>query len=175
MTHPHDEAARGGGVYVGRAAAREAVALVAPMMEGALGRRDVVGSGFLYVVVMDPACEAGAASFDEAVLYEQGFGDRTQWDADYAAFARAKARLSWLTGRDGRTVQALLPHLLRDGDTALSGGVCLDGIVVGVSGAFPEFDELFAGAVALALRALARQARQADKATTLRASAERTR
>ena len=97
-----------------------------------------------------------------------------RYRADYAAFARAKARLSWLTGRDGRTVQALLPHLLRDGDTALSGGVCLDGIVVGVSGAFPEFDELFAGAVALALRALARQAREADDATTLRASAERT-
>lgn len=153
-----------GSHYLTPAVAERAVALVAPMVEAARADPEVVGSGFLYVVVMDPGKPPASASFEDAVLYERAFGDRERWDADYAAFARAKAHLSWRTGRDGRVMQECYPHLLRTGDTVLGGGVCVDGIVVGVSGAFPAFDEAFAGAVAFALRALARHARQAEPA-----------
>jgi len=158
------DGSRGGSHYLGPDLARQAVSLAAPMMEHALADREVVGSGFLYIVVMDPGRRPGECSFEEAVLHEQAFGDRSRWDADYAAFARAKAKLSWRTGHDGRTVQECLPQLLRTGDTVLAGGVCLDGIVVAASGAFPVFDEAFAGTVALCLRALARRAREAETA-----------
>lgn len=150
--------------YVTAALARKAIAMAAPMIEARLADRDVVGSGFLYLVVMDPGRPPGIATFDDAVLYEQAFGDREKWDADYASFARHKARLSWSTGHDGSVVQQMMPHLLRTGDTVLSGAVCIDGIVVAASGAFPVFDEMFAGSVALCVRALARHARASEAA-----------
>lgn len=150
--------------YVTPALARRAIAMAAPMIEKHLGDRSVVGSGFLYLVVMDPARPPGTTGFEDAVLYEQAFGDRAKWDADYAAFARQKARLSWSTGRDGSLVQNNLPHLLRTGDTVLTGAVCVDGIVVAASGAFPVFDEMFAATVAVCVRALARQARAEETA-----------
>ncbi|WP_332675227.1 hypothetical protein [Aromatoleum sp.] len=157
--------AQSGSHYVTAETARRAIALVSPMIEHAMQDRSIVGSGFLYIVIMDPALLPGVAAFDEAVLHEQAFGDRSRWDADYAAFARAKAKLSWTTGKDGRTLQHALPHLLRTGDSLLAGGVCIDGIVVAASGAFPCYDEVFAGAVALSLRALARDAREAEQST----------
>lgn len=155
-----------GSYYLTRGMAQKAVEMTAPMVEAGMRDSRVVGSGFLYLVVMDPGKPPGEASFEEAVLYEHAFGDRTRWDADYRAFARDKARLSWLRGMDGHRVQTALPHLLREGDTLLWGSVCLDGIVVGASGAFPWFDEVFAGAVALCLRALAKEARELDSGRT---------
>lgn len=158
--------APGGSHYITPDTARQAVALAAPMLEEARADRDVVGSGFLYVVIMDPARSPAGCAFEDAVLYEHAVGDPSRWDADYAAFARAKAKLSWRTGLDGDVVQACQPHRLRSGDTLLRGAVCLDGIVVAVSGAFPAFDEAFAGSVALCLRALARHAREAEPGGT---------
>ena len=96
--------------------------------------------------------------------------DPKDWDADYRAYARAKARLSWETGRDGHVVQALEPYRLRAGDTNLWGGVALGGIVVGVSGAQPWFDEAFAGCIAHCLRALAPRAGDAGRAGDLSAA-----
>lgn len=147
------------GLYVDKASAQRAVDLVAPMIEAA--RRDVrvVGSGFLYLVVMDPCALPGETPFAQAILHEQGFGDEARWDADYRRFARDKAQLAWRHGMDAHHLQTLAPHLLEVGDTLLWGSVCLDGIVVAASGAFPWYDELFAGAVACALRALAKDAR----------------
>lgn len=156
-----------GSHYINADTARQAVAMVAPMIDSALARPDIVGSGFLHVVVMDPGLPPYEAGFEKAVLYEQSFGDRSRWDADYAAFARAKARLSWSTGFDGHHLQTLSPHLLRTGDSLLSGGIWLDGIVVAASGAFPCYDEAFAGAIACCLRALAKAAREADKGLTI--------
>lgn len=155
-----------GSHYVTRETAQRAVALASPMIEAARGDPGIVGSGFLHVVVMDPGLPPGVAGFDEAVLYERSFGDPTLWDADYAAFARAKARLSWATGMDGHRLQTLSPHLLKGGDTLLAGGVCLDGIVVAASGAFACYDEAFAGSIALCLRALARAGREGDSGRT---------
>ena len=117
--------------------------------------REVCGSGFLYIVVMDPGLAPGDVDFADAVLVEHAIGDRTRWDADYAGFARAKARLSWGHARDSHEVQALRTAQLRPGDSLLWGGVCLDGIVVGVSGAHPWYDRAFATAIAANLAALA--------------------
>ncbi|HEX5391952.1 MAG TPA: hypothetical protein VFW68_01635 [Rhodocyclaceae bacterium] len=142
--------------------ARLAVALVAPLIETLWQEPRVVGSGFFYVVVMDPGLNPAVSMFEDAILYEQGFGDESSWDADYRSFARGKARLSWSHGADAHMLQSLLPHSLRGGDTLLWGSVYLDGVVVGASGALPWFDEMLAGAVALAIRALAKEARQGE-------------
>lgn len=155
-----------GSHYVNQQTARRAVELAMPMIEAGLGDRKIVGSGFLYLVVMDPGLPPGAAGFDEAILYEHAFGDRSSWDADYAAFARGKARLSWSTGLDSQRLQSASPHLLKAGDSLLWGSVWLDGIVVAASGAFPWFDEVYAGTVAFWLRALAKAAREAEQGRT---------
>ncbi|HEY6862516.1 MAG TPA: hypothetical protein VI319_01345 [Burkholderiales bacterium] len=150
------------GLFVDRDAAHEALRLAAPLLERAAGDAGVGQSGVVYVVVMDPsrpACSCGrSCEFEQAILAEQGFGKpRAEWDADYAGYARAKARLAWRTGRDSHAVRALSPHLLRRDDTPLWGSVCVDGIAVGVSGAEPEFDEALSGAVAMCLRAVVKR------------------
>lgn len=138
-------------------AAREALQMALPMIEPQMRNPEVVGSGFLCIVIVDPALKPGSVPFEEAILLEYAIGDRSRWDADYAAFARAKAKASWEQGVDGHALQALRPHRLSEGDTLLWGAVNLDGIVVGVSGAHPYYDEAFATAVAGCLRAVAKQ------------------
>ena len=159
MNSPHH-----GSVFADAHAARRAIELALPMIEPTLRDASICGSGFLYIVVLDPGLAPGDADFESAILAEQALGDRSRWDADYAAFARAKARASWQHGRDGSALQALQPHALRAGESLLWGGVCLDGIVVGVSGAHAPFDEAFATAVAANLRAIAQQRRAQARA-----------
>jgi hypothetical protein len=150
-----------GSHYINLKAAHQAVDFATPLIEAGLADPNVVGSGFLYIVIMDPGLKPRHVAFEEAILYEHAFGERQRWDADYAAFARAKARSSWLSEMDSYRLQHS-PHLLRDGDSLLAGGVWLDGIVVGVSGAFPYYDEVYASTIATFLRGLAREARQAE-------------
>lgn len=145
-----------GSYFIDRRAAEKAVGLSLPMIHEAMTQKEVGESGFLYIVVMDPLLTPTSSSFEEAILYEHAVGDREKWDADYAAFARAKARVAWRTGLDGHTVQELRPHLLAARDTVLWGSVVVDGIVVSASGAYPWYDEAFAGIVAMCLRALAK-------------------
>lgn len=142
------------GAIVTAALAQEALDKVLPMMEAAVRDPDVCGTGFLSVVILDPAHGWPRAEFSDALLLEHHIGDQARWDADYGAFARAKAKLSWQSGQDSRAVQAS-PHRLRQGDSLLWGAVNFDGIVVGVSGAEPWYDEAFALAVAAMLRSLA--------------------
>ena len=152
--------------FAGADAARRAVEMALPLITQAMTRPQEVGdSGFLHIVVMDPARSPAECAFDEAVLYEYSIGDRAQWDADYAAYARAKARLAWQHGMSTHALQALRPHVLRAGDTNLWGSAVLDGIVVGVSGALPFYDEAFAHVVAACLRAIAKQAAAATGGT----------
>ncbi|HEX6735300.1 MAG TPA: hypothetical protein VF096_10840 [Azonexus sp.] len=151
-----------GSHYINPKAARQAIDFATPLIEAGLSDRQVIGSGFLYIVIMDPGLRPGPVPFESAILHEHGFGERDRWDADYAAMARAKARSSWLSGMDSHRLQQSSPHLLRNGDTLLAGGIWLDGIVVGVSGAFPCYDEVYAMTIAVSLRALARQAREAE-------------
>lgn len=143
-------------VFADARAAKRALAMALPMIEAQMDDKEVVGSGFLHVVVMDPASRPGEGPFEEAVLLEHSIGDRSRWDADYAAFARAKAKASWEHRAGGHALQALQPHVLREGDTMLWGAACLDGIVVGVSGAHPYYDEAFATTIAACLRAVAK-------------------
>lgn len=150
-------AGRHGSALAGTAAARRAIDLVAPAIEASLADRSVCGSGFLHMVVLDPALDAGDAPFDQAVLAERSFGDVARWDADYAAYARAKAKLAWRERCSGSELLARAPHRLREGDSPLAGAVWLDGIVVAASGAHADFDEAFALAIAAALRAIARR------------------
>lgn len=147
-----------GSWYGDRACAQRAIAMSLPAIEAAVARSDVSGTGFLSIVVVDPALAPGECRFEEAILAEHHIGERAQWDADYNAFARAKARQAWLHATDTHRLQALQPHRLRAGDVAVWGAVCLDGIVVGVSGAHPWYDEAFATMVAACLRALVKEA-----------------
>lgn len=128
------------------------------MIDAAMQSREAGASGFLYVVVMKPGFTPAHGSFKDAILYEHAVGDTSKWDADYGHFARGKAEVSWRTGLDSQVAQQQKPHLLVEGDSLLCGGVVLHDIVISVSGADPWFDEAFAGAVALTLRALAKKA-----------------
>jgi hypothetical protein len=119
--------------------AARAIELARPLIEQAMLDKQYGDSGFLHVVIVDPARSAQDAAIDDAILHEASFGgDRSTWDADYRAFALAKAETSWITQADNP-----------------KGAVCVDGIVVGASGAFERFDQAYAGAVAMCLRALA--------------------
>ncbi|SAI06912.1 Uncharacterised protein [Bordetella ansorpii] len=137
-----------------RGAAARAVELVMPMLRAAVADGRIGDSQCLHVVVMHPLKTPGNATFEEAVLYEASVGDRDRWDADYAAYARGKAALSWRTGQNSHAVCTTVAHLLRPEDTALWGSVWHEGIIVGVSGAQPWYDEAFAGAVAHAFKAV---------------------
>jgi hypothetical protein len=159
--------------FIDRAAAQAAVQYSLPTITAAMKDRQVGESGFLYVVVMDPGRPPQLASFEEAILYEHAIGDRERWDADYAAFARAKAQVAWKTGMNSHAVQELYPHLLGSGDTLLWGSVAVDGIVVGVSGAHPWFDEAIAGTIAMWLRALAKARAHAARRDSLFLPAEK--
>lgn len=144
------------------AAAQDALALCRPAIAPLVGRADVCGTGCLCIVVLDPARSPQPGHLvTDAVLLEAAIGrPREQWDADYAAYARAKAALSWRTGRHGSEVIATRPQLIDAGEAALPGGVCLEGIVVAASGAMPWWDELFALWVAASLRSVAHRRQQ---------------
>jgi len=124
---------------IDRALAERAVAMALPLVEAAMRDPYYGDSGFLHLVVMDPDAQPGETRFEDVILHEHSVGDRAKWDADYAAFARGKARASWETRADNP-----------------KGAACVDGIVVGASGAFEPFDQAYAGTVAMCLRALAR-------------------
>lgn len=159
MARPVDPAA---GAFFDRDTAARAVRLVWPMIIPAMESREAGDSGFLHVVVMNPLMLPGEAAFEDAILYEHSLGERDRWDADYAAYARGKARMSWRSRRNGQVICDLAPHRMAAGEQPLWGGVIVDEVVVGVSGCFPWFDEAFAGAIAHAFIACAKEARFAD-------------
>ncbi|MGY8525551.1 hypothetical protein [Paracidovorax citrulli] len=149
-----------GSRFADRASAERAIGLAVPMLEAALSDKGVGESGFLHVVVMDPALMPSDCGFESAILCEYSTPGRERWDADYAWYAREKARVAWRTGMSTDQVQARAPHLLRGEESQLGGAVVLDGIVVAVSGANPWFDEAFALSVASLLRAVAQEKRR---------------
>jgi hypothetical protein len=145
-----------GSYFADVAAARQAIALVRPMIATALADPTICGAGSCCAIVMDPAMTPQAcATFHDAVLIEDDFDTRSHWDADYATFARAKARTAWLHEEDGLDLVTRRPQCLREGDSLLRGAVRLDGIVVAVSGCSPWYDEAIACAIAASLRAIA--------------------
>lgn len=152
---PSQSTPSGGSRLADADAARRALTLALPMLTASLADKGVGESGCMHVVVMDPGRTPGTCAFEDAILHEHSLPSRERWDADYAAYARDKARLAWQTGTDTGQLATRAPHLLRAGDTVLAGGVVVDGIVVAVSGANGWFDEAFARSVACLLRAVA--------------------
>ena len=150
-----------------RDAAERAVAMALPMIRTAIENRSAGESGFFYLVVMKPGSSPANSRFEDAILYEHAVGDRERWDADYRGFALAKARIAWRTGIDSHIVQEQRPYLLEAGDTVLWGSVAMDGIVVAASGADAWYDEAFAGAVALCMRAEAKAAIARERGKSL--------
>lgn len=146
-----------GSLFADRNAAEQAVSMVVPMIQAGLDSKTLGDSGFLHIVLMDPALRPTDCAFEDAILYEYSVGDRSAWDADYALYAREKARVSWMNARNGHELRACSPHFLRASDTGVWGGIWFDGIAVGVSGAFPWFDEAIGVSIAAALRAVAKQ------------------
>ena len=138
---------------VTRETARQAVGSARPLFERAISTKDFGDSGCAHVVVMDPSARAGETEFEQAILYEESF-NREGWDADYAMYARAKAKVAWRTGMDSDALRHIAPHLLRTGDTVLGGAVCVNGIVVAVSGLYAWYDEALAASVAWFLRGI---------------------
>lgn len=138
-------------------AARRAVQLALPMLTASLDDVGVGESGCMHVVVMDPGSPYGTCDFEAAILYEHSLPARDRWDADYAYYARGKAKLAWRTGLDTSLLVSHAPHLLRHGDMRLGGGIVEHGIVVAASGANPWFDDAFARSVACLLRAVAHE------------------
>lgn len=145
-----------GSRFLTEAMAQAALEALTPAIRAQLASPDVSGLGVLHLVVLDPSCPPGAA--EPRVLVEHSIGDRERWDVDYADYARRKALLSWRHRMDSRRVQMLMPHCLAANDVLAWGSVCLDGIVVGASGAFPIWDECFSLMVAAQLRARAWEA-----------------
>jgi hypothetical protein len=150
-----------------RGAAERAVAMALPMIRTAIDNRSAGDSGFFYLVVMKPGSSPASSSFEDAILYEHAVGDQERWDADYRGFALAKARIAWRTGIDSHIVQEQRPYLLEAGDTLLWGSVAMDGLVVAASGADAWYDEAYAGAVALCMRAQAKAAIARQRGRTL--------
>ena len=146
-----------GSAFADRTAAELAVELMLPMINAGLQSKTLGDSGFLYIVVMDPALRPEHCPFEDAILYEHAVGDTAAWDADYGEYAREKARVAWMNKCNGHEVRACSPHYLRKSDTGVWGGIWLDGIAVGVSGAFPWFDEAIGTGIAASLRAVAKQ------------------
>lgn len=150
-TRWHGAEAKVAGLCTSELATR-ALAIVRPLLEAALADTTLGQSGYLHLVIMDPARPPGSADFEAAVLHEATFGEARGDAALYARLARAKARLSWRHGLDSHLLQTTRPQLLCRGDTTLWGGVALDGIVVAASGLEPSYDEALSGAVAMCLR-----------------------
>jgi len=121
-------------------------AFVRPSIKHAM-HREHVNKSHMHVVVLQP----GIPYTDDAelpILFEVSFGDKDDWDKwggkSYQEFAYGKARLSWRTGFSSREVVLTKPHLLRHGDCRLWGSSVYGGIVTGISGVQPFFDEMFA-------------------------------
>jgi len=152
---------------VDRKLAVRAVGMALPLIEAAMADPELNDNRFLYLVVMDPAVRprqcTGDAAFQQAILYEHSVGDSTQWDADYATFARAKARAGWISGCDAYADQSAQPYLLQADDFKLLRGNSLDHIVVGVSGMRPCYDEAIASVIAACMKALALDGAQRRK------------
>jgi len=112
----------------------------------------------LHIVVMDPASARERVPFEGAILVERSIGDPARWQADYAHYARAKARLAWREGVDGSALVEHAPARLRPGDLLVEGAVCRHGWIVAASGAQPWYDAAFAAMTIELVHAHMRQA-----------------
>ena len=123
---------------------------LAPLLGPLLADPSISGECAMHLVVMDPAADPHAASFEDAILAERSFGDVAHWEADYAWYARAKARLAWREQTSLRTLFAQHRERLREDDIQVEGAVKCGHWIVGASGAQAWYDHAIA-TIAIAL------------------------
>lgn len=130
----------------GGLAARVARALdaLSGCYEAVLRDERVSAEHALHVVVMDPESAREGVPFEAAILVERSIGEPSRWQADYAHYARAKARLAWRERATTRDIVDTMPVRLRQGDLVVEGAVCRHGLIVAASGAQPWYDAAFA-------------------------------
>jgi hypothetical protein len=126
------------------AAVERGLAALAPLLGPLLADPSISGERAMHVVVMDPMADPRTGDFDEAVLVERSFGDVANWQADYAWYARAKARLAWREQMSLRTLYAEHPERLREDDIRVEGAVRSGRWIVGASGAQAWWDHAIA-------------------------------
>ena len=138
--------------------ARKAVDMVRPAILAAM-ESGLMKRKHLHIVIMNPGTRPGDVEDEEdAILYEESFGDPKEWGRDYAVIARAKAIESWRTGLPTHALRETMPYMLvaseNGSDTLYWGSAVLHGMVVGASGVQSWFDEWVSYMVAAACRAL---------------------
>lgn len=104
----------------------------------------------LHVVALMPGVPYNANDPVPA-FFEYQIGDPAEWEWPYEAYACGKARVTWRTGLSSRDVLMTKPHLMEAGDPRYWGSAIIDGVIVGVSGVQPHFDEMFARMTAAAI------------------------
>lgn len=133
---------------------------LAPLLDRLLADPSISGESAMHVVVMDPAIETDMLPFDDAILVERSFGDVASWQADYAAYARAKTRLAWREQMTLRTLFAQHRERLREGDIRVEGAVRSGRWIVGASGAQAWYDHAIATMAIALFEAATEHARQ---------------
>jgi hypothetical protein len=124
--------------------------------------RDLFKRHMLHVVILVPSIEdrrdENFSNYPDypikpTVLYEHSLGDKEEWPWAFDEIARSKALQLWRgQNTDGNTDS--MPHLLFPDDTPYWGGVKRHGLVVACSGVQSYFDQMIAGMIADALKAL---------------------
>jgi hypothetical protein len=126
------------------AAVERALDALSPLLATLLADRSISAERAMHVVVMDPDANRHTTAFDKAILCERSFGEPARWEADYAWYARAKARVAWREQASLRDLLAHAPQRLRDDDIRVEGAVFDQGLVVAASGAQPWYDHAIA-------------------------------
>lgn len=129
-------------------------AFVLPGIQHAI-QENHVNRRHLHVTVLNPCVPFTEGNHRLPILFEYSIGDKAEWESwhgrTFDDFARGKAMISWRTGLSSREVVLTKPHLLRPGDVNLWGSSVYGGMVTGVSGVQPHFDEMFANMTSAAM------------------------
>ncbi len=140
--------------------AEQAIALITPAIEQLFER---TCRKELHIVVMDPRKKPWESSFDDAILYEQTFGNPETWPVPFDELARNKTHQAWRDNSPNIEHQTLHPSSLREGDVLYFGSFVYGNIVVGCSGVEPWFDMLVSSWVATAFEQLTMDEYQKNK------------
>lgn len=118
---------------------------------------------FNSLAMYDPTVDYGEYQ-NLPILFDYSVGDPAAWEWDYNLYVQGKALITLRTGLSSRDVLMTKPQLLMPGDPLYWGSAIIDGVIVGVSGVEPHFDEMFARMTAAALCAEATHYAEALKA-----------
>lgn len=144
--------------------AKKAVEMVLPAIMRAIAAL-TFKRRHLHIVICDPAFLPSDATPEwqwrnNGIVYQHSLQDDDEWEHPYDTIALSKTYLSWRYGMPTQILQSRCPHLLTSGDTIYFGSAVCDGLVVGVSGVQPWFDQMVAAWVLEACRALCINARE---------------